>query len=87
VAELEKMVNTYSVNALAAPQTVREELLDLDNTRESKRMKEAHDDRMGYTSVFEPRQGLTPGGETKPAGQGGEDPPQPGPGAPPVAAT
>ncbi len=79
VVELDKLITLHATNALMAPQDMREKLLDMDNAEQVALMKAGHADRMGYISVFEPRQGLTPGAE---APAGGEGAPSAGPGRP-----
>lgn len=59
-----------TADGVASPQT-RREMLDLDDTRESERMREAHARREDYTPPFEARQGMAAGGGGEPGSEGG----------------
>lgn len=53
-----ELATFYSTYAVAAPPTVRE-MFGIDNEEASRLFREAHENPMDYTPVFEPRQGIT----------------------------
>ena len=87
VDELQKLVVMHTRAASMAPQSIREDLLDLDDEREGGRMEESHQNAKRYVPVFEANQGIGPalfpeeypGAST---GGGGDNPGEPGPGRP-----
>lgn len=80
--EFTEWLSYAATNGLMSPPTQRE-MLDLDDTRESERMAEAHKHRANYTPPFEPRQGLVTAlfpddFKGTPAKPGAEEPGDPG---------
>lgn len=60
VDELQKLVVMHTRAASMAPQSIREDLLDLDNEREGGLMEESHKNPKLYVPVFESNQGIGP---------------------------